>query len=137
MTTTTSTGTTTTAPTTAGEPVTCPSADVTAATGVLGFRRPGELVTFLPRVVPVPDELRRVGWTGFHVRFTTPCRRSGCGQWDGGCQVATVVARDVHLRPRDGSGPDDCPIRPRCRWYLQEGPAICSACPEVVHSVHG
>lgn len=115
----------------------CPSATAGTATGVFGIRRPGELVTFLPRVVPVPETLRRAGWTGLHVRFTTPCRRSGCLQWDDGCRVATVVAQEVRLRPRDGQGPHDCPIRPRCRWYLQEGPSICSACPEVVHSIHG
>jgi hypothetical protein len=63
-------------------------------------------------------------------RFAAPCAASGCRHFDGcDCRLAR---RTVQLLPIVTAALPPCRIRPRCRWWRQEGRAACLRCPQVV-----
>jgi hypothetical protein len=68
-------------------------------------------------------------------RFAAPCAASQCQHFDGSqCVLAT---RTVALLPRVVGRLPRCAIRPRCRWWAQEGPAACFRCPQIVTEYSG
>lgn len=63
-------------------------------------------------------------------RFAAPCAGRGCLHFDGSkCQLAV---RTVQLVPGVVETLPPCRIRPRCRWWLQEGKAACLRCPVIM-----
>jgi hypothetical protein len=63
-------------------------------------------------------------------RFAATCRTSACTHFQGGaCQLA---ARSVEILSEVSVALPHCAIRPACRWFRQEGPAICRRCPQIV-----
>jgi hypothetical protein len=63
-------------------------------------------------------------------RFASTCRTSACTHFKGGaCQLAV---RSVAILPEVTEALAPCAIRPACRWFRQEGPAICRRCPQIV-----
>jgi hypothetical protein len=63
-------------------------------------------------------------------RFAAACRGVQCVHFrNEACQLA---ARSVRLLEAVSEGLPACPIRPKCRWFRQEGPAICKRCPQVI-----
>jgi hypothetical protein len=63
-------------------------------------------------------------------RFAAACRGQRCVHFKNeACQLA--VRSVQHLEAVSDELPA-CPIRPKCRWFRQEGPAICKRCPQVV-----
>ena len=63
-------------------------------------------------------------------RFASSCRGSACTHFRGGaCQLAV---RSVAILEEVTGELPKCAIRPRCRWFRQEGPAICRRCPQIV-----
>lgn len=63
-------------------------------------------------------------------RIAAPCAASGCLHFDGGaCRLAR---RTVQLLPIVSEALPPCRIRPRCRWWRQEGRAACLRCPQVI-----
>ncbi|MEU1283398.1 hypothetical protein [Kitasatospora sp. NPDC005856] len=115
----------------------CPSAPAEPAGSVLigvVSGTPGA-----PRVVPTTHavpvtleiiELARPASPGEVFRFAGDCHESRCVHFrNAACQIAargTVLLDEVvdRLPP--------CPIRARCRWFHQEGPALCRRCPQIV-----
>lgn len=62
-------------------------------------------------------------------RFAAPCARSGCAHFDGvNCRLASRIVN--HLAEAVFSTPA-CRVRPRCRWFHQEGRAACLRCPGI------
>lgn len=63
-------------------------------------------------------------------RFASTCRTSACTHFTGGaCQLAV---RSVKVLAEVTEALPPCTIRPACRWFRQEGPAICRRCPQIV-----
>jgi hypothetical protein len=63
-------------------------------------------------------------------RFAAPCLTTGCRHFAGTtCQLAAKVVR---MLPTAVDGLPECDIRPRCRWFMQEGGAACRRCPRIV-----
>ena len=68
-------------------------------------------------------------------RFAQPCVEGRCAHWTGSrCGViqevldsgaVATVAREPRPMPR-------CSIRPRCRWFAEQGKPACMVCPVVV-----
>lgn len=63
-------------------------------------------------------------------RFAAGCRACACPHFrDDACQLAvrsvTVLSEVTEKLPH-------CAIRPQCRWFRQEGPAMCRRCPQIV-----
>lgn len=66
-------------------------------------------------------------------RFSGSCAEKGCGQFaNGACQLGKTVAR---LLGDAADAIPACSIRGECRWYAENGPAICRKCPQVVTTV--
>jgi hypothetical protein len=115
----------------------CPSAPpsveesvlIGVVTGVPGQPR----VVPTARPMPVTDELLRMAepvGPSEVFRFAAACRGQQCVHFkDQACELA---ARGIRLLEPVSEELPPCPIRPKCRWFRQEGPAICKRCPQVV-----
>ncbi len=63
-------------------------------------------------------------------RFASTCRAEACTHFaTGRCQLAE---RAVTALPEVTQQLFYCPIRARCRWYAQQGAAICRRCPQII-----
>ncbi len=117
-------------------PVMCPSARCEPGAQLLGVILPSGRVAYASGEVTVDEEFVAIAREGRtpekRFRFTSPCVRGACRQWTG--SSCGVIERLRALPDLGGSDADlpPCVIRPRCRWYLQEGAAACAICPEVV-----
>jgi hypothetical protein len=64
-------------------------------------------------------------------RFAAPCAEHGCQHYDGdGCRLGAKVAAlpvAVDFKPLP-----PCTLRPSCRWYAEQGRAICHRCTGIV-----
>lgn len=64
------------------------------------------------------------------LRFAAPCVGNACMHFDG--SACRLVTRVVQLLPRVVDVLPACRLRPKCRWWQQEGKAACLRCPQVV-----
>ena len=115
----------------------CPSAQPRMAesvvfgvvTGTVEKRRIG----YLTEPQPATDEV--LGLAGpvkptEVFRIAAPCAESACAHFDGAnCRLAQRIVQNL---PVASAGLPPCKIRPRCRWWQQEGKAACLRCPEVI-----
>ena len=63
-------------------------------------------------------------------RFAAPCVGHACVHFDGAqCSLAKRVAQYM---PAVVDRLPACPIRPRCRWFREQGGVACKACPAIV-----
>jgi hypothetical protein len=63
-------------------------------------------------------------------RLAANCEQSKCVHFDGSqCQLASRI---VKLMPEVSEHLPPCIIRPRCRWFQQEGGAACLRCPQII-----
>jgi len=63
-------------------------------------------------------------------RFASACRGAKCMHFENNaCQLAVRSVK--RLEPVVEELPK-CPIRSLCRWFRQEGPAMCKRCPQVI-----
>jgi hypothetical protein len=123
-------------PNPAGE-LLCPSAqpeqDGALLHGIVGGTPAEPLVSYLDAPQPVTPELLELAKPVRPTevfRFAAPCAEGGCQHYDGSrCKLAQKLVRTlpaaVERLPR-------CRLRPRCRWFAEEGGAACMRCPVVV-----
>ena len=115
----------------------CPSAQPemkgAVAIGIVGGTPEDPCVRPLEQPMPATPELLMLAEpvTPTEVfRFAAPCLCAGCAHFaDSTCQFAAKLVRMV---PRASQGLPECDIRPRCRWFAQEGREACLRCPQVV-----
>ena len=118
-------------------PILCPSATSigpdSQVFGVLTKTSEGEFrVGYLNEAVAVTAELVDAiapAKPTEVLRVASPCVEHACKHFDGtdcqlGRRIATMLDPAVDALPR-------CAIRPRCRWFHQDGPAACRRCPLV------
>jgi len=118
------------------KPVLCPSARGEKGAILLGLVQANGGIAYIPDELVIDDEFLRIARAGRtpekRFRFSARCATTDCKQWTGDkCGVPQKVLE--HVRP----GPDctalpNCSIRPRCRWWRQEGEAACHICPQVI-----
>ena len=104
-----------------------------AVLGVVGGTVDEPRLAYLEALQPITNELLALSGPVKPTevfRFAAPCAGRGCKHFDGqNCQLATRVTRSlpqvVERLPR-------CDLRPRCRWWKQEGKAACMRCPQIV-----
>lgn len=63
-------------------------------------------------------------------RFGAKCEERGCQHFDG--SRCNLGARVRHGLPAVVDALPPCLIRPRCRWYAEQGGEVCLRCPQVV-----
>ena len=101
--------------------------------GVAGGTPERPQVAFLDKPAPLSKELLALVeplQPTEVFRFTAPCASAACPHFgEGRCRLASKIVR---LLPEATSQLPPCPIRPRCRWWSQEGPNACLRCPQVV-----
>lgn len=114
------------------EPALCPSGRARPGSLLTGIVGPsGRVASIQPAIAVTAEWIERGGSAAdleTRFRFAEPCVRSGCAFWsDNACRISRAVAVEGAKRA-DGHLPD-CSIRPFCRWYRQDGPSACVACP--------
>src|SRR5437868_11253492 len=63
-------------------------------------------------------------------RFGARCEESKCGHFNGRqCSLGERVKQGL---PAVVDGLPQCLIRPRCRWFAEQGGEVCLRCPQVV-----
>jgi hypothetical protein len=68
-------------------------------------------------------------------RFAAACEEHRCTHFDGSrCQLGARIARD--LGPVVDALPP-CQIRVSCRWFAEQGGAVCLRCPQIITRVSG
>ncbi len=63
-------------------------------------------------------------------RFAAPCAGHACQHFDG--SDCRLVSRVIQLLPVVVERLSPCRLRPRCRWWQQEGKEACLRCPQIV-----
>jgi hypothetical protein len=127
----------------AGSPKTCPSSACGQGVLLLGVMTSRGKLAYLQPPVPVDAEFAAReaarGRPEQRYRFAAPCLEGGCPQWTGRrCAVADMAAGLVDLGlPASPASLPACGIRHSCRWYAQNGPAACAACPLIVADMGG
>jgi hypothetical protein len=126
----------------AESPPFCPSAqpymDGAVVLGVVGGTSEEPPVAYLNTPQPVTEEILALA-EGIEatevIRFAAPCAASACQHFDGAkCKLATRV---VNLLPMAVDRLPPCHLRPKCRWWRQEGRAACMRCPIIVTQAVG
>jgi hypothetical protein len=124
-----------------GDAPLCPSAqpDMSGAVvlGVVGGTAERPRLGYLAQPQPVTLKLLQLAEPVQPTevfRFAAPCAEGGCRHFDGArCRlVDKLVARTD--RAVDTLPP--CRLRPRCRWWAQDGREACLRCPGVVTEDH-
>jgi hypothetical protein len=68
-------------------------------------------------------------------RFAASCEERHCSHFDGArCQLGERITRE--LEPVVDALPP-CQIRATCRWFAEQGGAVCLRCPQIVTRVPG
>jgi hypothetical protein len=63
-------------------------------------------------------------------RFAAACAENDCQHFDGAkCRLATRIIENL---PTVSEELPPCSIRSTCRWWQQEGKAVCMRCPQIV-----
>lgn len=116
----------------------CPSSIPTAHSQVFGIVEgtvDAPAVTYLAAPLPVTPELLAAAAPVEPTeifRFTGSCLETGCQHYGRGhCQLAKRIVQGL---PEVTQTTPACAIRPRCRWWQQEGNAACLRCPQVVRT---
>ncbi|MFZ1527573.1 MAG: hypothetical protein WAT19_02405 [Ferruginibacter sp.] len=115
----------------------CPSTTCHEGAVILGVVQGNETVALLNAgLIADQDFVKKVKEQGSpekRFRFADTCRKCGCRQWTGSeCGVIKEFSEaNIHLNGNEHELPN-CIIRPRCRWYSQEGANACQICPFVI-----
>ena len=123
-----------------GEAIACPSARAKPGSELLGIRQEDGTIAILPQPLPVDGAFMEIAHRSptppeQRFRFTNKCIERGCKQWDGkGCGIAKRVTEFLNKIPSTAELPA-CNIRPRCRWFVQEGPDACRICPYIITEI--
>jgi hypothetical protein len=113
---------------------TCPSAQAdedAIVMGVVGRRHGAAAASMLPRQLPLEAIAHllppSVPVTDM-VRLGAPCAERRCGHFADGC--CGLAARIVAELP-EMAEVSPCSLRPSCRWWRQEGAAVCRRCAQI------
>jgi hypothetical protein len=115
----------------------CPSApgslDDSILIGVVTSHPEGPRVVPMERALTVTPEILELAEPVSPTevfRFAAACRSTKCPHFQcGACQLA---ARSVVLLNSVVDDLPRCPIRSACRWFRQEGSAMCMRCPQII-----
>jgi hypothetical protein len=106
---------------------------------LIGVRRP-EGLGYVTPPLPIDEEFVTLvadsgGDAEQRFRFSEPCVERGCAQWkDEACGlIGRLLASPAPADPvAQANDLPACGIRPRCRWFHQEGANACTVCPSVI-----
>ncbi len=115
--------------------LTCPSSVCQEGAELIGIVNQEGMVDILEHPIPVTQEFVEIAHQGRppeqRFRFANTCVEKGCRQWNGkGCSIGDMVASLIQAEENALELPA-CGIRRQCRWYVQNGPKACMACPLV------
>ena len=64
------------------------------------------------------------------LRIAARCEEGRCAHYDG--QSCTLASRIVRTLEEVVSALPPCIVRRSCRWFIEQGPAACRRCPQIV-----
>jgi hypothetical protein len=116
----------------------CPNGNPAVGSVILGVVGENDQVEFLPEEELVDKEFMDIVIHDTDLlkkfRFSHPCVEGKCGHWQGSrCNVPDVAFAMMQEKMIADNKLPECSIRPQCRWFTQEGPKACFACPYMVN----
>ena len=109
----------------------CPSGRCRPGAVLLGIRGVDGRLVYSPGLGPIDTESAHqlcANGGSSSSRFIEPSLEKGCANWSNeSCGVATAAS--LHIENTSTANLPSCGIRHQCRWFDQEGPAICHLCP--------
>src|SRR5688572_18240761 len=125
-------------------PLDCPSSRCEEGAALIGLVTTTGSIAFVGKPIRVTSEIRKAllqasaGRPEQKYRFTRTCIASRCENWSQeseSCDIGSMVAESAHaleLTVHAYKPLPECGIRSSCRWYSQEGPAVCIPCTALV-----
>lgn len=115
----------------------CPSADCAEGAILLGVVASDGRVAYLTPELRIDQDFVETASAGrrpdARFRFAAPCAQGLCGHWTGNrCGLVEEVVSSESA-PRGAVLPR-CSIRPRCRWFAEQGSEACRRCSLVIRS---
>jgi hypothetical protein len=101
--------------------------------GVVGGSVDEPRVRYLDEPQPVTDQLLDLAAPVEPTevfRFAAPCACEGCQHFQD--SLCSLAAKTAEVVPSAVETLPACAIRPRCRWFREQGKAACFRCPLVV-----
>lgn len=108
-----------------GQGIVCPSQSDSEATVALVPRNTDDDDVDLCRIDRIPTDTTSA-------RLMGRCKSSICAYWNGSCQLGILLASVDSASPRVRN----CEVRDNCRWYLENGHAVCTNCSTVTYVMH-
>lgn len=116
----------------------CPSAraemDQAVIFGVVGGTASAPSVSYLDSLLAATPDLLALAEPVHPTevfRIGAPCARKGCQHYDG-ARCALIQRIVDEIPPGVAPVPPPCRLRPRCRWWHEEGIEACIRCPLIV-----
>jgi hypothetical protein len=117
----------------------CPSARCEPDAILVGLVTPDGRVGYIRPELRIDEEFVAVARSGRdpekRFRFSQPCVECRCEHWSGSaCGLIERVLDSPEARAEAAESPaiPRCSIRPRCRWFAEQGTRACAVCPLVV-----
>jgi hypothetical protein len=106
--------------------------------GIAGGTAEVPRITYLDRPIPITPEIASLAHPvepDEVFRVAARCAEGRCVHFSGSrCELGQRAV--MLLQPVVSSLPP-CAIRPRCRWFAEQGRAACMRCPQIVTRKHG
>lgn len=116
---------------------TCPSGNCSSGNLLIGIvQRDGSVLGVHPPLEVDEVFVARAEASSTHApetrfRFAGACVTTACKQWTGHrCAISDAATTKAPALDRL----QPCAVRPTCRWWAQNGSAVCASCPLVVHT---
>jgi len=118
------------------EHISCPSYVSKAGAELFGVINEAGKVSYLKATIMVDNTFVEEAKTGRQAesrfRFSGKCITNGCLHWDAGTGTCVLIDKLIGIINQPVSQSlQACPIRQKCRWFLQEKELACANCSDV------
>lgn len=120
----------------------CPSSKMTSDSSLLGIIHQDGTVHYTGQPIKITPQFMELAAKGRapekRFRFTSECQNCKCAQWkEEQCSVAPRLTELSNEKDITEAPIPECGIRSQCRWFQQQGTAVCKVCQFVITDSRG
>jgi hypothetical protein len=121
-------------------PLLCPSYICKPGAALFGIVNANGFIDYLQSTIEIDETFVEAAQEGRtpeqRFRFAGKCAKNGCKQWNNAQHECGLIDTVIEAL---GNEPDetlqDCPIRPKCRWFAQKSELACANCNEIIRNL--
>jgi hypothetical protein len=118
----------------------CPSYDCNSGAKLFGVVNSGGFIDYLKVTLEIDEsfvsEAKKGREPEKRFRFAGNCAKSGCGHWNKADHQCGLIDKIIEaVGNSQNKVLQYCPIRSKCRWFLQRGGLACAQCNEVIRNI--